>query len=81
MLSDLLLEIKEAIEKAKSLKLALSAAQIGRYESGYDALVDEGVQANPPPISPEERPKKRGRVKQSKPLNFLHRMRDIKILF
>ena len=74
----LLPEIKDTFEKAKSQKLSLTTGLISEYESRYDALIEEGIQeAVPPPIS-EEQPKKRGRVKQGKPLNLLLRLKEHK---
>ncbi|MDR3576126.1 MAG: IS66 family transposase [Anaerolineaceae bacterium] len=75
----LLLEIKEAMETAKLAQAAnLSLLQIKTFEERYDALLQQGFQANPAPDQQEDRPKKRGRLKQSPPRNLLDRLRDHK---
>jgi transposase len=77
-LADLLLEIKEAVETAKSQKTNLTAKQIIRFESQYDELIEQGLLNNVIPPPPDDQPKKRGRVKQSKPLNLLIRLKNHK---
>jgi transposase len=74
-MTDLLRDIKQAVEIAKSLERdCLSTEQLTRFESRYAQIVDEGLLANPPP-QPVDRPsKKRGRVKQSPPKNLLDRL-------
>ena len=73
-LSELLVEIKEAVEVAQQQgRPALSQAQIADFEARYGRLLETGYRANPPPAEPPA--KKRGRKKQSKPQNLLDRLR------
>jgi transposase len=71
--SDLLLEIKQAVENAPG---KLSEIQVVSFNQRYDTLVEAGLQANPPPIEPPG--KKRSKIKQSPPKNLLDRLRDHK---
>lgn len=77
-LADLLLEIKEVVEKTRATQSCLSPQQVTDFESRYDRLIKQGLQANPPPERPEGEPRKRGRTKQTPPKNMLDRLRDHK---
>ena len=78
-LADLLLEIYQAVKTAKAAQASsLSLAQLQEFEGRYDALIQQGFQANAPPERPEDQPKKRGRIKQSPSRNLLERLRDHK---
>ena len=73
-LLDLLLKIKQTIEKAQHQNLStLSEKQQIAFQMEYDRLVAQGEQANPPPKRVKG---KRGRVKQSPARNLLDRLRD-----
>jgi transposase len=70
---ELLIEIKKAVEVVLDQdEDTLSDTQVGDFEQRYDRLIRRGLKANPPPLDPP--PKKRGRVKQSKPKNLLDRL-------
>lgn len=77
-LIDLLMEMKEAVDKARAMQICLSAKQVTDFESRYDRLIEEGMQANPTPEREDGKPKKRGRIKQSPARNLLDRLRDHK---
>lgn len=70
---ELLLEIKQAVAQAKPHQDQLDPAQVTDFETRYDKLISQGLEANPPP--PDPPPKKKGRVKQSPPKNLLDRLK------
>lgn len=70
----LLLESKEAVEKAKSAgKKRLDPCDIREYENRYQAIIASGMKANPPPVR-AECPGRRGRLKRSKARNLVERL-------
>jgi transposase len=69
----LLGSIKHEVDVAKANgQGALALEQILEFEQRYQALIEEGLAANPPPPPPDVKP--RGRVKQSPPRNLLNRL-------
>lgn len=71
-LTDLLMEIKEAVDTAQQASLAcLTPGQLNDFNNRYDHWVEQGLQANPPSERSEDQPKKRGRMKQSPAKNLL----------
>jgi transposase len=73
-LTALLLEMKAQVERAQPIQTALPPEQVAELERRYDALIEEGLQANPVPEAPPTAPKKHGRVKKSKLRNLLERL-------
>jgi transposase len=67
---ELLVEIKDRRERSTSTRF--SPATIRTYLARYRAILESGLNLNPGP----EPTGKRGRVKKSKPLNLLERLRD-----
>jgi transposase len=77
---ELLLEIKQAVETTPEQPTGLPPKQLEEFERRYDRVVNAGYEANPRPLPKEDgnQPKKRGRPKQTPPLNLLDRLRDFK---
>ncbi len=72
----LLLEIKAAVDTAKELNCnCLENSVVEAFENRYQQILVAGYGANPPPKL-ENAKRKRGRVKQSQPLNFLDRLKN-----
>ena len=71
-MADLLLEIKEAVEKLKPDRDGFGPEQIRAFERRYDEILRRGFADNP--FAPPEE-KKRGRAKKPPPLNLLIRLR------
>jgi len=71
---DLLLKIKEDVEKKKAIANQLEPLQIKSFEEEYDQIIQKGLAENPPLITFNQ-PKKRGRKKQSKAKNLLDRLK------
>lgn len=61
-------EVAELTQDAQSL----DPDRLVHYETKYEAIVQQGFAANPPPENPP--PKKKGRPKQSPPKNLLDRL-------
>lgn len=71
----LLVDIKRAVDSAKANgDSALHSLQRIVFEQRYLQILANGFEANPPPTVDEDAPKKRGRVKQSRPRNLLDRL-------
>ena len=71
-MAQLLCDIKAEVADAASDVHALTPDRIVHYAAAYDAILQRGFQANPPPQTPSTT--KRGRPKQSPPKNLLDRL-------
>ena len=82
MMADLLLEIKKTVEATQENGTeGLSSEVFTQFEQRYDHLITTGYLVNPrPPPLPAtgKKPKKRGRLAQTPPLNLLDQLRDFK---
>jgi transposase len=66
--------IKHCVDEAKaSAQTALAPRLIGEFEQRYQAVIAQGLAANPPPPPTDDKPR-RGRVKQSPSRNLLNRL-------
>lgn len=75
----LLLDIKQAVDTARQQNQSHLAPEcLHEFDRCYDALIAQGLEANPPPVGAESRIKRRGRVKQSPPKNLLDRLQSHK---
>ena len=75
----LLVEIKAAVAATPAPAMCLALPELLAFETRYDALLQAGFEANPRAVATAEgTPKKRGRPKQSPPVNLLIRLRDFK---
>ena len=78
-MSELLLEIKAAVEETLPQATGLPPEWLEAFERRYDEIIQEGFDANPLPLpAPEAEGSKRGRRKQTPPRNLLLRLRDFK---
>lgn len=76
-LTSLLIEIKDAVVKAKSTgRSSLTRTRLITFSRRYDRIVSQGMEMNQPdePPVPPEGKKRRGRVKQSPAKNLLDRL-------
>jgi transposase len=75
----LLVEIKAAVEATPAPAMRLSPPELLAFETRYDAIVQAGFDVHPAPVpTAAGEAKKRGRPKQSPPVNLLIRLRDFK---
>jgi transposase len=77
-LIDLLMEMKEAVDKGRATQSRLSPEQMADFESRYERLIQEGLKVNPPLDRAEGQPRKRGRIKQSPAKNLLDQLHEHK---
>lgn len=72
-MKELVLEIKTCVEEHKVAGFeSLAQGEVEEFEQRYQAIVEEGLEANPLASTPE--PKKRGRKKQTRAKNLLDRL-------
>ena len=78
-MTTLLLDLKQTVDLAKQHNQScLTTEMLHAFECRYDALVAQGLAANPALAVAELPTKRRGRVKQSPPKNLLDRLKTHK---
>jgi transposase len=77
-MGELLREINAAVNQTRPVRDQLEAHQLAEFERQYDAILERGFRAKPPPAEDESQPKKRGKRKQSPPKNLLDRLQGKK---
>lgn len=71
-MAQLLCDIKAEVAEQGDDATSLDSHRLAHYEAKYDAILQQGFMANPPPENPPTR--RRGRPKQSPPKNLLDRL-------
>lgn len=77
-MSTLLLEIKATVEQMNTMESELPPSQLKTFEKRYDDIVKQGFDVNPREPPKVGDTKKRGRTKQTPPINLLRRLKDFK---
>lgn len=75
-MATLLRNIKDEVDNAPESDSSLPADRLAYFNQLYDAILDEGFKANPPPDIPP--PKTKGPTKQTPPKNLLDRLKTHK---
>jgi hypothetical protein len=71
-------KIKDTVEKMNPLESELPPSQLKTFEKRYDEIVKQGFDINPREPQKVGKTKKRGRTKQTPPVNLLRRKKDFK---
>lgn len=74
-MTSLLVEIKETVDKKREVADKLDKDKIDGFKKRYDKIIKGGLAKNTP-VKVRDRPKKRGRIKQSKAKNLLDRLKE-----
>ena len=74
-MTDLLLEIKETVDKKRPVAGKLEQDEIKVFKERYDRIIKAGLDQNPI-AKVRDGTKKRGRIKQSKAKNLLDRLKE-----
>ncbi|MCB9136899.1 MAG: IS66 family transposase [Caldilineaceae bacterium] len=71
-MAELLWTIKQEVDESPPECTSLSSERLAHFDAEYDAILQRGFQANPPPNPPAV--KQKGRPKQTPPKNLLDRL-------
>ena len=79
-MKELLLEIKETIDPIRDQQSALPAKQLADFERRYDALIEQGLQANPLSPPPKTSPRSGAERPKARPETYWNGSRSTKKL-
>jgi transposase len=72
-INELLSEMKKYTDECRELEIPIDPEKVREFEKIYDAIIQEGIEENPPPDPLKNQVKKRGRPLQTKAKNLLDR--------
>lgn len=72
-INGLLSEVKKYTDECKEMEIPIDPEKVRKFEEIYDAIIQEGIEENPPPDNTEDQVKKRGKTAQTKAKNLLDR--------
>ena len=72
-INGLLSEVKKYTDECKEMEIPIDPEKVREFEEIYDAIIQEGIEENPPPDNTEDQAKKRGKTAQTKAKNLLDR--------
>src|SRR5665647_2440033 len=72
-INGLLSEVKKYTDECKEMEIPIDLEKVREFEEIYDAIIQEGIEENPPPDNTEDQAKKRGKTAQTKAKNLLDR--------
>ena len=65
--------MKKYTDECREMEIQIDQEKFREFEEIYDAIMQEGIEENPPPETSTDQVKKRGRTAQTKAKNLLDR--------
>lgn len=72
-INELLSEMKKYTDECREMEISIDQEKVREFEKIYDAIMQEGIEENPPPKTSKAQVKKKGRTAQTKAKNLLDR--------
>lgn len=72
-INELLSEMKKYTDECKEIEIPIDLEKVREFEEIYEAIIQEGIEENPPPDITKDQVKKRGKTAQTKAKNLLDR--------